>query len=110
MKIINININVFFFKSFNFKLKNKAFVRIINKANTQRQVHNSLKFKALKFKIIFVPIPPTPNKPIIVELLIAHSNRYNPKFCKISEIGTQIKVIKVENLLDEMAVIDLYFL
>ena len=78
-KIIN-NKDLYCFKYLNFKLQNKTFEIITNKANAKREVHNSLKLNALKFKIIFVPIPPMPNKPRIVELLIAHSNLYKPKF------------------------------
>ena len=108
--MINKNIDLFGFNNLIFKLWNNAFEKIINKAKDQIQVHNSLKFNALKFKIIFVPIPPIPNKPRIVELLIEHSNLYKPKFCKILESGIHVKVIKFENLLDEILSIDSYSL
>ena len=85
---------------------NNSFEKIIKKANAQREDHNSLKLRDLKFKIILVPIPPMPNKPRIVELLIEHSNLYNPKFWKIFKHGIHIKVIKVENLLDVIAFIE----
>ena len=78
--MINNDINLYCFIYLNFRLQSKTFKIITNKAKAQREVHNSLKFNALKFKIIFVPIPPIPNKPRIVELLIAHSNLYKPKF------------------------------
>ena len=53
-----------------------------------------------------MPIPPTPNNPKTAVLLMAHSKRYNPKFLRVSITGAQTNVIKVEDLLPLICLID----
>ena len=51
-------------------------------------------------------MPPIPNSPSKAVLLIAHSNLYKPKFLNISITGDHNKVIREENFLPFIWLID----